>query len=582
MIPLMSQLANRPFATTLLSSLLLWCAFPPMGIAWFAPISILPLLLLIDREERLTRFEYLKIGLGSFALWLALLQGIRLAYWPLYAGWVVLALYLSVYLPLVIHTARIAVHRFGFPLYVAVPLSWVGWELFRSYFATGFATCLLGHTQVKQLWVIQIASHFGPYGVSAWVVLVGVASYHLCLILLRQASKRHGVGLAVGVLVALSVVGYGWWELGQAAQQPKTTLLKVALIQDNSPTMFESNRERNDRSWAAYLNETENAAKADGPFDVVVWPESVFTGNHPIMDVESQGVVPPNLKAYYEDFSEVEQAQKILAESYRIKVGRVLAAAAGDSMGNVPTVGGSNRGTHLLVGSDYLMVREKAADRYNAALWIGPDGKRIDLYAKRHLVMFGEYFPFGDWLPFLYSAFGMAPVVSGSKAVPLYCGDCLIAPSICFEDTLPHFLRNQALEIAAQDRFPDLMINVTNDGWFRGSSILDHHLASGIFGAVENRRPMLIAANTGLSAWIDSDGRLQKVSQRLAADRLIAEPNSDQREGLWRWIGDWPARICTFVCLLLWVFDRFSNQKDRSRISMLQSEDRTSPVEEVR
>ena len=91
--------------------------------------------------------------------------------------------------------------------------------------------------------------------------------------------------------------------------------------------------------------------------------------------------------------------------------------------------------------------------------------------------------------------------------------DICLAPNICYETVLPHVIRNQLAALRQEGQEPQILVNVTNDGWFWGSSELEQHLACGVYRTVECRRPMVIAANTGISAWIDADGRI------LAKDR---------------------------------------------------------------
>ena len=86
-----------------------------------------------------------------------------------------------------------------------------------------------------------------------------------------------------------------------------------------------------------------------------------------------------------------------------------------------------------------------------------------------------------------------------------------------------------------------MLVNLTNDGWFWGSSELDMHLACGVFRAVECRKPLLIAANTGFSAWIDGDGRIRRQGPRRDADTLLAEVRLDPRSSWYLAHGDWPA-----------------------------------------
>ena len=162
--------------------------------------------------------------------------------------------------------------------------------------------------------------------------------------------------------------------------------------------------------------------------------------------------------------------------------------------------------------------------------------------------MFGEYIPFGRWFQ---KMMGMGIVVAGDSTEVLKCQKVNILPSICFESMVPHAIHQHFVEARTQKYVtPDIMINITNDGWFHGSSILDHHLACGTLAAVENRCPMLIAANTGLSAWIDANGVRKAISRRLEPSYLLAEPTRDTRHyGLWRMIGDWPARGCAILTL---------------------------------
>ena len=124
-------------------------------------------------------------------------------------------------------------------------------------------------------------------------------------------------------------------------------------------------------------------------------------------------------------------------------------------------------------------------------------------------------------------------------------------PSICFESTLSHVIRGQLAELRARGETPDVLVNLTNDGWFWGSSELDLHLISGVFRAVECRKPMLIAANTGFSAWIDSSGQIVQQGPRRAKGTIVAEPRLDRRTSWYSLYGDWPAGVCLAASIAL-------------------------------
>ena len=175
-------------------------------------------------------------------------------------------------------------------------------------------------------------------------------------------------------------------------------------------------------------------------------------------------------------------------------------------------------------------------------------------YNKMHPVMFGEYIPLADWFPFLYRITPLTGgLTTGTKAVSQKLGDFRYAPNICYETVIPHMIRRQILQLRGQGEEPDVMVNITNDGWFRGSSELDMHLACGVFRAIEMRKPLVIAANTGFSAWIDGDGQIVQQGARRAADVIIAKPQLDGRHSFYLDHGDLFSGICLAACMGLGV-----------------------------
>ena len=159
-------------------------------------------------------------------------------------------------------------------------------------------------------------------------------------------------------------------------------------------------------------------------------------------------------------------------------------------------------------------------EHFNSALLVTPQGEIAGRYDKLHPVMFGEYIPLAkqwSWLARI-TPIG-AGLDAGRQAEAFEVAGVKIAPNICYESTLSHLIRGQVEDLRRRGQEPDLLINQTNDGWFWGSSELDLHLICGVFRAVECRKPFLIAANTGFSAWIDSNGRI--VEQGPRHDRRI-------------------------------------------------------------
>jgi apolipoprotein N-acyltransferase len=91
---------------------------------------------------------------------------------------------------------------------------------------------------------------------------------------------------------------------------------------------------------------------------------------------------------------------------------------------------------------------------------------------------------------------------------------------------------------------------MTNDAWYWGSSELDMHLACGVFRAIETRKPLLIAANGGISAWIDQYGRIRAQSPRKTPDIILADVELSSMQSLYAQFGDWFASVCLACCAL--------------------------------
>jgi apolipoprotein N-acyltransferase len=159
--------------------------------------------------------------------------------------------------------------------------------------------------------------------------------------------------------------------------------------------------------------------------------------------------------------------------------------------------------TDLMLGT----IDQDEERAYNAALLVSGGGAHLQIYRKVHLVPFGEYVPGRHTIPLLARvvgdqvpddfAFGKEFTVfklSGDKAK--------IAPLICFEDTIGDLARQFVLAGA------NLLVNVTNDGWFLRSAGSRQHLANAVFRCVETRLPMVRAANTGVTCFINEFGNI--------------------------------------------------------------------------
>ena len=148
-----------------------------------------------------------------------------------------------------------------------------------------------------------------------------------------------------------------------------------------------------------------------------------------------------------------------------------------------------------------------------------------------HLVMFGEYIPFTEYLPddfFLKTLCPEARYGTKPAAFPLMKAGIATTESsrieasvnICFESTVAHLIRNQIMTLRKEGHDPRLLINMSNDGWFRNSHQMEQHLATHVFRAVENRMWYVTSTNGGYSAIIDPYGGIQKMGKRGEAEAV--------------------------------------------------------------
>lgn len=579
-----SPSAQRIAVLALAPALALWAAFPPLDWAWLAWVAPWPWLALTQVASLPLRRATLLLWLAGTVHWLLMLEGIRRAHPALYAGWLALAAYLGVYLPLFVLVTRQAVLRWRVPRWLAAPVVWTGLELVRGHLLTGFSMGLLAHSQVHWPSLIQIADLAGGYGLSFLCMLTSAASLPVAARLAAGAAAwwqawarqaRRGpsdasqspqaggtiVGLWSGVVVTLlawaSCLAYGHWRLAQTPPGRDGRRLRVALIQGSLDTVFEVTPQRLAETIQHYHDLTVRAVQRQPQLDLIVWPESAFVFSETVLDPSLAGTPASPAEASLRERWKAAQADFQARLAYELQVVQALADQAAHAAkvhtAKPATPPESSQppqpSAHLAVGSTTHVVTPHGIHSYNTALLADTAGQVRARYAKMHLVMFGEYIPLGQWLPWLYR---LTPLTSGLAAgdrpVAFDVAGLRLAPSICFESTVPHLIRRQVAELQRQGQPVDLLVNFTNDGWFWGSAILDLHFRCGIFRAVESRKPLLIAANTGLSAVIDGNGVVHQRGPRRQPDLLIATVGADGRVAPYGWWGDWPAGLCAAAC----------------------------------
>jgi apolipoprotein N-acyltransferase len=533
---------------SLATGALLWCCYYPANCGWLAWFALVPLLGLVRSTASARRIGFAAWACGIVCYGPAL-QWLRVADERMYFTWAGLALYCSIFIPATIYVLRWFDRRIRLPLVLTFPLLWTALEYFRAHFGTGFPWYFLGHTQHDFLAMIQVSDLAGAYAVTFLVAAVNATIFEWLYTAGRvraffglrepapSVNRLRLLGQSVAVLALLAAaLGYGLWCLGQVdfASGPR-----VALIQGNLPQRIR-NDASNDQEAAAtnvlvhYRDLCDQAARAEPKPDLIVWPETSYP--HEWADISPDLPEARIPDAWRQSESESRDLAHAIAKRWK---------------------------TNVLLGLNRAFLRADAPPRsYNSAILIDRDGRVLGHYDKIHCVPFGEYVPLREWLPWMnvFAPYDFEYSISPGENLTRFALDGYhFGVVICYEDTDPYLARQYVRPNRAEPAV-DFLLNISNDGWFDGSSEHEQHLAICRFRAVECRRAVARAVNMGISAVIDGNGRVIALpgpsparSKKIAAV-LTASIPIDQRTSLYARWGDWLPWICwlTIGGALIW------------------------------
>jgi apolipoprotein N-acyltransferase len=339
--------------------------------------------------------------------------------------------------------------------------AWVAHEYLRgSVVLSGWSWNTMGSALHAKLVLIQIAEFTGVAGLSFTVVFTNVillATVRRFILETQVKPMRPHFDLTLTMAGIVGVMGFGLHALNVRRESKP---LNVALVQPNIPREEKFSVEFANKTFDLFTRLSRPAVEGIARADLLVWPESSMPG--PVLNDELS-------HKFVMDFS-------------------------------------ASAKTDLLLGT--IDLDETGV--YNAAMLVPEGGAHIQVYRKVHLVPFGEYVPGRHTIPLLARivgdqvpddfAFGKEHTV-----FTLTNDKARVAPLICFEDTVADLTRQFVLAGA------NLLVNVTNDGWFLHSAGSRQHVASAVFRCVETRLPMVRAANTGVTCFINEFGKVTQV-----------------------------------------------------------------------
>lgn len=487
-----------------LTALLLFFSFPPFGHPFVAFFALIPAALAARAAPDWRRWRKAAY-VSSWILWIALLAWLRHIYPPLgWLGLILLTAYCALYLfawLLALRWLFPACRDAGAPARLLATLGLAGaWgllEWLRSTALTGFGWLPFSASQQGNGVLLSLCAWIGPLGLSIGLVLInlGLASWLARLWALRPAANGLEPVTPTGWLrrltpelyLGLSVMAAGFWcTLGQVARDPARHDVRIAAIRTDFDPTEKWDAAKLDKH-SGFLRERTLAARADKP-DVVIWPEAALP-----VSTEHAGFV------------------QFLRDN-----------AAG-------------AGCPLLVGAI-----EPRRDGYaNAAVVVTADGLAKPTYAKRHLVPFGEYVPFADWLPLRKVVPISQDCVPGDGAtlMPLTTRDgftFMAGALVCYEDVFPELAREHALAGA------DLLVVVTNDGWYGHEAGDAQHTAHSVLIAAATGLPVARSGNAGWTGVVTPRGILRPTDGPGSPTTQVAAIRKERgAPTFWVEHGDW-------------------------------------------
>ncbi len=479
------RLKSSALVAGLASGVGLWLSFPDPSLFPLAWVCLVPFLLfLLSRPAwkgtLLAHFALGSVYFGGTLCWIprVLTRYASFDWFSAAAVFGLMIVALSLFLLPFTALVRWFAGRNAEAALWAAPGAWTLCELLRNHFAVGgFPWSAIGYSQQSWGSVIQIADLGGVYLVGMLVVFANCAWAGL---LQRRKTARLAALFGVSLVVANL---YGLYRL--LIWEPTSDgALRIALVQPNIELS-----ERRDYFARMYFEVLPKyyASAVEKKADWVIFPELpnpfVFERDY-----------------YYTSFWRREVAQ-----------------------GGVP----------LLFNGTAL---DEQGRKRNSAFLLARDGAPVYRYDKAHLVPFGEYLPYGSVLgfarPLVRDVGGFAPGDKTEAATGPIDG-VRFGALICYEIIFPELSRRAALEGA------NLLVNITNDGWFGRTAAPVQHLQMASFRAVEQRKTLVRAANTGFTAVIDAWGRIQRGLGLFEEGTLLVEAPVNQYRSLYCRLGDW-------------------------------------------
>lgn len=497
------------------------------GFPIVAYIAFVPLFVLVRRVGFRSSFLwggfYGMLSYSVFTYWLGVFHPLAL--------YVIAALYF-LYLALLLPALKLADLYFPKYGFIVQWLLWCGYDYLKTLGFNGYSYGVIGYSQWSWPVIIQIASVFGVWGVTALVAFpsawIAGGIKDASLGPLRQwlsgfsrFARAHWLSAALWIIALGGTLVFGVLSPLDYSSAPTK---RIALIQPNSdPWKGGINSYRRDFDTLTRLS--DEALAADPSIDMVVWPETAFI---PRIDWHYR---------YREDRDSSELVMRLLDYLDSRPVPFVL--------GNDDAV------------KDYTSESEEGRVDYNAVFLFRP-GENVkppqpERYRKMHLVPFTEHFPYRRLFPWVYDLLVATDThfwAKGTEAKVFEVEGLNFSTPICFEDTFGYLARDFVNSGARA------IVNLTNDAWAKSEPSQWQHMSMAVFRTVENRVPLVRATASGQTCIVDPNGRILAMAEPFRETWLSGDIPVLPEKGktLYRIWGDLWGRLFALTAALALAF----------------------------
>ncbi len=377
---------------------------------------------------------------------------------------------------------------------ISIAAIWAILDFLKSYIVTGLSWNLLAYSQASFLYLIQICDIFGVYIISFVIVFVNILIYFFI-------TEKKFIYLMIAFCTIMSLLGYGYCKI-KILDIENGKKISVGIVQPN----IEQKKKWEDKYKGEILSSIENLVTENFKnknLDLVAYPETMLPG-YLRRD--------PIIKDFVKNIS---------------------------CFGKINLIGG--------IDSRFKIKKQ------NSVFVVSQEGETINKYNKTHLIIFGEYLPFEFILSKLLTNLNTTGEMIKEEHVKIIeLQNLKIGINICSENYYSSLSRKFTLLGA------EILTTHANDAWFDGMSAINQHFVLNVFRAIENRKYLIVSANTGISGVIDPTGKIMKQTknqEQVCFEEIIYTNNYIT---IYDRIGDLFIYLCMiYVLLVLLIYGIF-------------------------